>query len=101
MPIGGPREPRMRRWAPVIPRGGGGMVSHYWNNTMEAWFEANLHIFFPYPYAGMDFQVDPDIGLPFGYVWDPAGMCYISTFTRVFCVLECFLLTLTLFWLLV
>lgn len=22
VPLGGPREPRMRRWAPVMPRGG-------------------------------------------------------------------------------
>ena len=57
-------------------------------------------MFFPYPYMGMDFQGDPDIGLPFGYVWGPAGMCYIllhlfeSLCTYVFCFL-----TLTLFWL--
>ena len=41
VPIGGPRELRMRRWAPVMPRGGGGMVVRYWNNMTEAWFEAN------------------------------------------------------------
>lgn len=36
VPIGGPREPRMRRWAPVMPHGGGGMVGHYWNDMTEA-----------------------------------------------------------------
>ena len=41
VPIGGPRDPHMRRWAPVMPRGSGAMVGHYWNNVMEAWFEAN------------------------------------------------------------
>lgn len=81
VPIGGPREPRMRRWASVMPCGGGGMVGRYWNDTMEVWFEANLQVFFPYPYTGMDFQGDLDIGLPFDYVWGPAGMCYISAFT--------------------
>ena len=36
VPIGGPREPRMRRWAPVMLRGDGGMVGSYWNATKEA-----------------------------------------------------------------
>ena len=81
VPIGGPTEPRIRRWALVMPPGDGGMVGRYWNDTTEAKFEANPQMFFPYLYAGMDFQGDPDIGLPFGYVWGPAGMCYISAFT--------------------
>ena len=84
VPIGGLWEPRMRRWAPVMPRGDGGVVGHYWNDTIEAWFEANLQMFLPYPYAGMDFEGDPDIGLPFGYVWGPVGMCYISAFYSSF-----------------
>ena len=41
VPIGGSQEPRMRRGAPVMPRGSGGMVGCYWNDTTEAWFEAN------------------------------------------------------------
>ena len=41
VPIGGPWEPRMRRWAVVMPRGSGSMVESYWNATTEAWFEAN------------------------------------------------------------
>ena len=41
VPIGGTREPRMRRWAPMMRCDGGGMVGRYWNDTMEAWFEAN------------------------------------------------------------
>ena len=36
MPIGGAREPRMSRWAPVMPWGGDGMVGSYWNATIEA-----------------------------------------------------------------
>lgn len=64
-----------------MPWGGGGMVGRYWNATAEAWFEANPQMFLPYPYAGMDFQGDLDMGLSFGYVWGPTGMCYIfSTF---------------------
>ena len=41
VPIGGLREPRLRRWALVMPRGGGGRVGRYWNDTTEAWFKAN------------------------------------------------------------
>ena len=66
----------------MMPRSGGSMVGSYWNDTMEAWFEANMQMFRPYPYAGMDFQGDPDIGLPFGYVWGPAGMCYFYEFVQ-------------------
>ena len=36
VPIKGPREPRMRRWALVMPQGGGGMVENYWNAMIEA-----------------------------------------------------------------
>ena len=36
VPIGGPREPRMRRWAPVMLRGGGGVVGHYWNEMKQS-----------------------------------------------------------------
>ena len=73
-----------------MPQGGGGMVHHYLNDMTKAWFEANPQMFFPYPYAGMDFQGDPDIGLPFGYVWGPATMCYIFAFTQVFVDLSVF-----------
>lgn len=38
VPIGGLRELRMKRWAPMMPCGGGGKVGCYWNDTMEAWF---------------------------------------------------------------
>lgn len=31
-------------------------------------------MFLDYPYSGMDFWEDPDIGLPFGYVRELAGM---------------------------
>ena len=77
MPIGEPWELGMRRWAPVMLQGGGGMVGRSWNATTKAWFEANPHMFLPYLYARMDFQGEPDMGLPFGYVWGPVGMLYM------------------------
>ena len=45
----------------------------------EAWFEANPQIFLPLPYVGMDFQGDPDMGLPTIYSWGPTGMslCFL------------------------
>ena len=55
VPVGGPREPRMRRWDSMMLRGDGGMVRNYWNTTIEAWFKVNPQMFFPYPYGGMDF----------------------------------------------
>ena len=69
MPPGGPWEPCMRRWALVMPRGGGGMVGHYKNTMTEAWFDVNLHMFLPFPYAGMDFQGDLGMGPLCGYEW--------------------------------
>ena len=57
----------MRKWASVMPRGGGGRVGHYWNITIEAWLESNPYIFLPFPYVGMDFRGDPDMGIPIGY----------------------------------
>lgn len=68
----------MRRWAAVMPQGCGGMVGNYWNATTEAWFKVNPQMFLSFPYAGMDFHGDPDMGLPFGYAWGPIGMfCYV------------------------
>ena len=64
----------MKSWAPVMSHDDGGLVGRYWNDTTKAQFEANPKMIFPYPYMGMDFQGDPDIGLPFGYVWGPAVM---------------------------
>ena len=58
----------------MMLRGGGGRVGSYWNATTEAWFEANPQMFLPFPYAGMDFQGDLDMGLPTRYAWGPAGM---------------------------
>ena len=81
VPHGGPREPHMSRWALVMPRGGGCMVGRYWNATTEAWFKVNPEMFFPFPYAGMDFRGDADMHLPFGYAWGPTGMlCMFSSF---------------------
>ena len=31
---------------------------------MKAWIEVNPQMFLPFPYAGMDFRGDPNMGLP-------------------------------------
>ena len=81
VPPGGPLEPRMRRWEAVMPRGGGGMVGHYWNTTTEAWFEVNPQMFLSFPYVGMDFRGDLDIGLSPGFSYGPKGTLFMfSTF---------------------
>lgn len=54
VPAGGPWESHMRRWAPMMPQGGGGRVGRYWNATTEAWFEANPQMFLPFTYVWMD-----------------------------------------------
>ena len=69
VPTRGPQEPCMRMWAPVMPRNGGGRVGHYWNATIEAWFEANPQMFLSFPYVGMNFHGDPNMGLIVGYAW--------------------------------
>ena len=82
---GGPPKPHKRRWAPVMPREGGGVVGHYWNAVTKAWFEVNPQMFLPFQYAEMDFRGDPEMGLPPGYAWGPAGMflCFKHLFEYI------------------
>ena len=39
-----------------------------------SWWEQQIIILDDYPYAGMDFRGDPDMGLPSGDAWDLVGM---------------------------
>ena len=63
----------------MMPRRGGGRVGCYWNATMEAWFKDNPQMFLSFPYVGMDFRGDREMGLPTGYAWEKVGMflCFI------------------------
>ena len=49
VPLGPLRDPRMCRWALVMPHGGGGEAGRYWDLMVEAWFESNPHVFLEFP----------------------------------------------------
>ena len=44
-------------------------------------------MFLELPYYGMNFQGDPNMGLPTGYVWGPVGMIFLFfIFFMCFCI---------------
>lgn len=64
-----PREPRMTRWAALMPRGGGGQQMS-WRPEFFGWLHHQLIVVEDWPYAGTDFTGDPDLPLPEGEEWD-------------------------------
>ena len=67
-------------WALVMPRTGGGEVGRYWNEMVKAWFGSNPQLFLELLYAGVDFQGDPNMGLPLDYAWGPTCMIFYVFF---------------------
>jgi len=49
-------------------------VGHYWNTTVEDWFNSNPQLILEFPYHGVDFREEPDNGLPQGDAWGPVGI---------------------------
>jgi len=64
-----PREPRMARWAALMPRGGGGQHMA-WRPDFFIWLRRQLIFVEDWPYAGTDFTGDPDLPLHEGEDWD-------------------------------
>ena len=64
-----PREPRMTRWATLMPRGGGGQQMA-WRPEFFIWLQHQLIVVEDWPYAGTDFTGDPNQPLPEGEDWD-------------------------------
>ena len=64
-----PREPRMARWAALMPRAGGGQHMS-WRLEFFGWLRRQLIVVEDWPYAGTDFTSDPDLPLPEGDDWD-------------------------------
>ena len=60
-----PREPRMARWAALMPRGGGGQEMS-WQPKFFIWLHRQLIVIQDWPYAGTSFMGDPDLPLPEG-----------------------------------
>jgi len=64
-----PREPRLHRWAELMPRGGGGQHMS-WRPEFFIWLRHQMIVVEDWPYAGTDFTGDPDLPLPNGEDWD-------------------------------
>ena len=60
-----PREPRMARWAALMPKSGGGQQMS-WRPEFFRWLRRQLIVVEDCPYAGTDFTGDPDLPLPKG-----------------------------------
>ena len=70
----GPREPRMYRWCQMMIHEGGGRVGRFFiEELLEQWLQLPV-VIEEYPYAGMDFQGDPEMPRTLGQEWGPAGM---------------------------
>jgi len=78
-----PREPRMARWAALMPRGGGGQQM-VWRPEFFIWLRDQLIAVNDWPYAGTDFTGDPDLALPEGEDWDEElgknSLCFLNFF---------------------
>jgi len=64
-----PREPRMARWAALMPKGGWGQQMA-WRPEFFIWFRHQLIVVEDWPYAGIDFTGEPNLPLPEGEDWD-------------------------------
>jgi len=64
-----PQEPRMARWAALMPRGGGGQEMS-WHPEFFIWLRRQLIVIQDWPYAGTNFMGDPDLPLPEGEEWE-------------------------------
>ena len=64
-----PREPRMDRWAALMPRLGEGQQMS-WRLEFFRWLRRQLIIVEDWPYVGTDFTGDSDLPLPEGDDWD-------------------------------
>jgi len=53
-----PREPRMARWAALMPRGGGGQQMA-WRPEFFIWLHHQLIVVEDWPYVGIDFTGTP------------------------------------------
>ena len=58
-----PREPRMTRWAALMPRSGGGQQMS-WRPEFFGCLWRQLIVVEDWPYAGTDFTADLDLLLP-------------------------------------
>lgn len=67
-----PTEPRMQRWVDLMARHVDQSQISFSDAFFE-WFDRQEMVFDEYPYAGMDFQGDPDLVLPAGEQWGVIG----------------------------
>jgi hypothetical protein len=76
----GARELRLRQWSAVLLLHGGGEGGHYFSTQVTQIWRQMSQVILWYPYAGVDFQGDPDMVLPPGEVFDHRGMMSMCMF---------------------
>jgi hypothetical protein len=81
----GEREPRLKQWSTVFLRHSGGEGNHLFTVEVTQVWQQMMQVILQFPYAGVDFQEDPDMVLPPGDVFNGRGMLmsYIYTFFEI------------------
>jgi len=52
----------------------------------------NPHLILDYPYHGVDFRGDPDIGLPPGATWGRSGICFLVLYSYTYVFFHVFMI---------
>jgi hypothetical protein len=57
-------SPAVNRWAVLFPREGGGITIEAFDDKFFHWWSRQIPVIEDYPYAGIMFSRDPDMGVP-------------------------------------
>ena len=63
----------MAQWTELMARIGGGIPTNPFSPDFWDWWAEQAPNIDDYAYAGVDFRQDPDLPLPPGAAWGPAG----------------------------
>jgi hypothetical protein len=72
----------------MLLRHGGGKGGHFFTVEVAQVWRQMPQVILWYPYAGVDFQDDPDMVLPLGEVFDRRGMLIDDVDMYVFVIFE-------------
>jgi hypothetical protein len=77
-------SPAVNRWVVLLPRQGGGRTIEAFDDKFFDWWSRQILVIEDYPYAGIDFSRDPDMGVPPGVVRGELGMLFFFFFSFFF-----------------
>ena len=67
------RDPSQRHWVDAMRRLGGGRVSNPYPADFFLWWRRQIISIGDYPYARIDFRIDPEMPLPPGAAYGDIG----------------------------